>query len=367
MSVLKKIHKYSSYQIEEILNDTTEHEVINVLQKQQINEHDYLILLSKSAEKHLEKMAERANQLTINNFGRVIFLYTPLYLSNYCVNECLYCGFNVKNKIKRHQLTYDELESEAKIISETGLKHILVLTGESKQKASVEYIKGAIKILKKYFTSISIEIYPLSQLEYKQLIDEGVDGLTIYQEVYDRETYKKLHVSGPKTDYDYRLVAPERACKAGIRSINIGALFGLFDWRKEAFFTGLHANYLQNNYPDTEVSVSFPRMRPHKGLYKPDLNVTDKNLVQMMMATRLYNPRAGITVSTRETAELRDNIMGLGVTKMSAGSTTKVGGHSRDDNEEGQFDICDSRNVEDMKKDIYKRGYQPVLKDWQSI
>jgi len=218
--------------------------------------------------------------------------------------------------------------------------------------------------LKKYFNSISIEIYPLNQNEYEKVISEGVDGLTVYQEVYDRDIYDKIHLAGPKKDYLYRLNAPERACKAGIRSVNIGALLGLNDWRIEIFKTAIHGMYLQNKYLETEVSVSLPRLRPHYGYYKASCNVTDKNIVQIITALRLFMPRVGITMSTRESGNFRDNLIGLGITKMSAGSTTKVGGHTENQDSVGQFEICDDRTVEEVKEAIYNKGYQPVFKDW---
>ncbi|MHB1044048.1 MAG: radical SAM protein, partial [Eubacteriales bacterium] len=224
---------------------------------------DYLALLSPAAEKQLEEMARQAHRLTVRHFGRTILLYTPMYLSNYCVNKCVYCGFRSGNELERKKLTPAEVEAEAALIAATGLKHILILTGESRKESPVAYIKECVQVLKKYFTAISIEIYPLQEEEYAELAEAGVDGLTMYQEVYDEEVYAEMHPAGPKRDYRYRLEAPERACRAGIRSVNVGALLGLEVWRKEAFFTGLHAEYLQNKFPDVEISISPPRMRPH--------------------------------------------------------------------------------------------------------
>ncbi|MDW7675935.1 MAG: 2-iminoacetate synthase ThiH, partial [Bacillota bacterium] len=327
----------------------------------------FLALLSPKAESHLEEMAQKALRLTVQHFGKVIFLYTPLYLANYCVNECVYCSFSIKNKITRKQLSMEEVEQEAKTIAQSGIRHILILTGESRKKSSIDYLKGCVEVLKKYFSSIAIEIYPLTELEYGDLINSGVDSLTIYQEVYDESAYDQLHIKGPKKDYRFRLDAPERACKAKMRAVNIGSLLGLENWRKEAFSTGLHAHYLQNNYIDTEISLSLPRIRPHLGQFHPKSVVDDKSFVQILLAYRLFLPRAGITVSTRESAEFRDNLMKLGVTKMSAGSSTEVGGYSGEDSDQGQFDISDERSVEEMRKAIYGHGYQPVFKDWDII
>ncbi|TYQ18391.1 UNVERIFIED_CONTAM: 2-iminoacetate synthase [Acetivibrio alkalicellulosi] len=367
MSYYDKYIKYKDFDFKGFFDKITDEDVLNSINKERLNEIDFLTLLSHKAENYLEIMARKSMNLTIQHFGKVIFLYTPLYLANYCINQCLYCGFNVTNKITRKKLEMDEVEKEAKIISDSGLRHILILTGESREHTPVDYIARCIQVLKKYFTSITIEIYPLDEHEYKELIMAGVDGLTIYQEVYNEDIYKNLHLSGPKRNYRYRLDAPERACQASMRSVNIGALLGLDHWRRESFFTGLHGNYLQNKYLDTEIGISLPRIRPHKGEFQPEFYVEDKHLVQIILALRLYMPRTGITLSTRERAELRDNLIGLGITKMSAGSSTEVGGHTLDEKSEGQFDISDQRSVDEIKNIIYKKGFQPVFKDWQAI
>jgi 2-iminoacetate synthase len=324
-------------------------------------------LLSPAATGLLENMAQAAHKLTIEHFGRTILLYTPLYLSNYCVNQCVYCGFNQANDIPRRKLTLHEVELEAQAISITGLQHLLILTGESRQHSPVSYIADCVSILRKYFSSISIEVYPLSTEEYADLISAGVDGLTIYQEVYDQQIYQRLHPAGPKRNYSYRLTSPERAGDAGIRTINIGALLGLNDWRYEVFFTGIHAAYLQNKFPDIEVGVSFPRMRPQFGDFEPEYRVSDSDLVQSIAALRLFLPRIGITISTRENAFLRDNLLKLGVTKMSAGSSTAIGGHTDAIDSIGQFEISDRRTVKEMRETISKAGYKPILKDWHDL
>ncbi|MFZ3171318.1 MAG: 2-iminoacetate synthase ThiH [Carboxydocellales bacterium] len=342
-------------------------EITKILQKSKLTAWDYLALLSPVAEDFLEEMAQTAHQLTVQNFGKTILLYTPMYLSNYCTNQCLYCGFSTKNILNRKQLSLAEVAEEAKGIAAMGLKHILILTGDAKGIASIEYIKSCVHMLRSYFPSISIEIYALEEEEYRELIITGVDSLTIYQETYNEDIYEQIHLKGPKKDYRYRLDAPERACRAGIRFVNIGALLGLDDWRKEAFLTGLHANYLQNNYPEVEISISLPRLRPHLGSFQPKDIVTDKNMVQFMVALRLFMPRAGITISTRERAEFRNNLLPLGVTKMSAASSTVVGGHTNGSKDSGQFEISDERNVDGMWAAISALGYQPVFKDWEPI
>ncbi|MFZ5634062.1 MAG: 2-iminoacetate synthase ThiH [Bacillota bacterium] len=366
MSFYKERQRYDDFDFEGFFRGVTGADIKRIMAKQRLTERDYLALLSPRAEDHLEEMAQRAHCLTIQHFGRVIFLYTPLYLANHCVNHCVYCGFRVQNRLERKKLTPAEVGKEAKIIAATGLKHILILTGESRRESPVSYIRECVEILKRYFTSISIEIYPLEEEEYAALISAGVDGLTIYQEVYDEQVYAELHPAGPKRNYRFRLEAPERACRAGIRTVSVGALLGLHQWRTEAFYTGLHANYLQNMFPEVEVSISPPRMRPQLGGFQPRVRVSDKNLVQYMLAFRLFMPRGGITISTRERAEMRDHLIRLGTTRMSAGSCTAVGGRIEQQST-GQFEISDDRSVADIARMIYSRGYQPVYKDWQMI
>lgn len=367
MSFYNQYTAYKDFDFNKFFDTIHSQSIQAVLNKEKLTIMDFLVLLSPAGEQYIELAAHKAHKITVQNFGKTILLFTPLYLSNYCTNQCVYCSFNSKNKIERKQLLLDEVEAEVKAISKTGLKHILLLTGDARNKASIAYLKDCIKIVKKHFSSIAIEIYALEEVEYAQLINEGVDLLTIYQETYNQELYDKLHFKGPKKDYRFRLDAPERACDANIRAVNIGALLGLdSDWRKEAFFTALHANYLQNKYNQTEISISLPRIRPHIGNFLQICNVSDKNMVQLMLAFRLFMPRVGITISTRENALFRDNVIRLGVTKMSAGSSTAVGGHTQQ-NKTGQFDISDDRSVDEMRGVIARLGYQPVLKDWQTI
>jgi 2-iminoacetate synthase len=231
----------------------------------------------------------------------------------------------------------------------------------------VGYLEACTKVLRKYFPSVSIEVYAMTEEEYAQMVRSGVDGLTMFQETYDEELYAELHPKGPKRDFRFRLDAPERGCKAGMRVVNIGALLGLGDWHRDAVLTGLHAAYLMHKYPEVDIAVSLPRMRPHAGEYQPATIVGDRDMVQFMLALRLFLPRLGITISTRENAEFRENLLPLGVTRMSAGVSTAVGGHSNDAEEVGQFEISDSRDVDEMCKALRSRGYQPVFKDWEPI
>ena len=327
---------------------------------------DLASLLNASSDSVIEDAAQKAHELTVRNFGRVIHLYTPMYLSNFCDNECVYCGFKKGNDIKRKTLTLDEVRREAGFISEKGFKNILILTGASRKEAPVEYIKSCVRILKENFSSIAIEVYELTSEEYSELIDEGVDGLVIYQEVYDEDIYRKVHLAGSKQNYKFRLEAPERALSAGMRTVNIGPLLGLGEWRSEIFFTALHAAYLEKRFPEAEISVSVPRIRKQVSSFEPRSKVTDRDLVKIVTSLRIFLPRVGITLSTRERASLRDILLTIGVTKMSAGSTTCVGGHTMDKNEDRseQFEILDERALDEIKDMLRNKGYQPVLKDW---
>jgi 2-iminoacetate synthase len=349
------------------MQSVTDSDVRRTLSKRTLTADDFLCLLSPAAEAHLEAMARKAHGLTMAQFGRTMVLYTPLYLSNYCTNGCVYCSFNHKNRIDRRQLSLDEVEDEARAISASGLKHILILTGDAPSIASVDYIADCCRVLDRYFTAIGIEIYALTEDEYRRLIAAGADSLTLYQETYNERLYAELHPKGPKRDYGFRLDAPERACRAAMRAVNVGALLGLDDWHRDAFFTGLHAHYLQDRYPETEISASLPRIRPHVGGFQPGCVVEDRHLVQIMTAMRLFMPRLGIAISTRESAGFRDRLLPLGVTRMSAGSCTAVGGHIDEDNGTGQFEISDERTVPEMVAMLQQAGWQPVYKDWQSL
>lgn len=360
-----EIQKFDDAWFNRVVEEATVSDVDQVLSKRVIQLEDMPVLLSKAAGVCLEKMAQRAHQRRLQHFGKAIVLYTPLYLANYCVNGCTYCGYNVHNKIGRHQLSTEEIEREAQEIAKTGLKHILILTGESEKHTPVSYIVEAVKILRKYFDSIAIEIYPLSEADYKRVIEAGVDGLTVYQEVYDPKVYDEVHLFGPKKDYRNRLEAPERGAKEGMRSVNIGALLGLDDWRKEAFKTAWHASHIHKNYPEVELAISMPRIRPCVGGYQVANPVDDAAFVQILLATGCLLPFVGITMSTREAADFRNNLVPLGVTKISAGVSTKVGGHTDDDNDsDAQFEISDGRSVDEMRDYLLSAGYQPVFKDW---
>jgi 2-iminoacetate synthase len=359
--------RYREFDFDTFFRNTTAADVLAALAREQLCREDFLTLLSPAAGTHLEEMARKAHHLTVRNFGQVIFLFTPLYLSDYCENWCAYCGFNAGNTFQRRKLTQQELEEEARRIAETDLRHVLILTGESRQQSPPSYIRDCVQTLKKYFSSISVEIYPLDAEEYGELVTAGVDGLTIYQEVYNEKIYDEVHSGGPKKNFHYRLDAPERGCRAGMRTVTVGSLLGLGDWRREAFFAGIHADYLQNKHWNVEVGVAFPRLRPHAGNFQSARTVDDRSFIQALLASRIFLPRAGITVSTREDSVLRDHILPLGVTKMSAWSSTEVGGRLEPHRQTSQFEISDHRTVGEMKETLLQKGYQPIFKDWHTI
>lgn len=362
------LQDYQNINLYEIFNRVTNEKICRILAKEQLTVEDFIMLISPKAQPVLEEMARKARKLTLQYFGRTIGVYIPLYLSNYCENNCLYCGFSSRNKIKRSKLTLCEVEEEFLKIAETGMKHVLLLTGEAPQKTSMDYLLDCVRIAKKFFSSVSIEMFPMETKEYQLLKEEGVDGLTVYQETYDRNLYKEVHLAGKKADFDFRLNTPERGCLAGFRSVNIGPLFGLGDIYREAFSTALHAKYLMDKYLDTEISISMPRMNAAEGDFKTIQELDDITYVQFMLAFRIFLPRLGITVSTREVSEFRDNLIGIGVTKFSAGSKTEVGGYAHDDGDEvPQFEISDNRSAGEIFKMIKEKGFQPVYKDWEQF
>jgi 2-iminoacetate synthase len=351
----------------DLTRPVTEARVRAAIHKERLQLADFWALLSPQAVPLLEEMAQAAQRVTWQHFGKTITLFTPLYLSNYCVNSCVYCGFKTANRITRRKLSLAEVGTEAQAIAATGLKHLLILTGESRQHTPVSYLQDCLRILTRYFPSVSIEVYPLTTEEYRELAQVGADGITIFQEVYDEVWYARLHPAGPKRDYRFRMETPDRAGAAGLRTIGIGALLGLKDWRRESFATGTHARYLQQYYPEAEVSVSLPRMRPEVGGFEPPDPVSDRDLVQLVLAFRLFLPRVGLTISTRESPHLRDRLVKLGVTRMSAGVSTAVGGHAQEAEGTSQFEIADPRSVAQMQAAISGQGYKAVLQDWQLL
>ncbi len=350
---------------ESIIAQSTESKVLSVLAKDRLSIEDFLILLSPQAMPHLESMAKRARAETLRHFGRAINLFTPLYLSDYCTNQCRYCGFNAKNKQERKHLSLDEAHAEAVAIAATGLGHILLLTGDARAKASPEYIASVAKRIKPHFASIGIEVYAMSIDEYAMLVENGVDSMTLFQETYNEALYEWLHPKGPKRDYAYRLDAPARAVSGGMYSVNIGALLGLEKLEHDGFCTGLHAWWLQRHHAGVEVGVSVPRLCPHEGSFDVPHALDDRKFVQYITALRCFLPRAGITVSSRESAFMRNHVIDFGVTRVSAGVSTAVGGRAVEGSDVGQFEIADHRSVTEMIAALTHAGYQAVCKDWQ--
>ncbi len=325
-----------------------------------------MTLISPAAESYIEQMAQAAHQLTVQRFGRTIRLYAPLYLSNYCSNSCRYCGFNRENKSERTRLTIDEAVAEANIIAGEGFRDILLVSSEDRKFVSTDYLVELAKRLRGTFGSISIEIYQMSSTEYARLFAAGIEGVTLYQETYDRRTYENFHPSGFKSDYDSRLSTPDNIGSAQMREIGLGALLGLAEWRIETLALAEHAHYLINKYWQSHVSFSFPRLRPadqvEGSLFKHSFG--DKNLVQMITALRLCFADAGLVLSTREQAELRDNLLKLGITKVSAGSKTNPGGYSGHSDAIEQFEVDDKRSPVEVAAMISNQGFEPVWKDW---
>lgn len=342
----------------------TARDVEAVLSKGTVAMEDYAILLSPSGENYLEEMARRAQIETRKHFGNAITLFTPLYIANYCENECVYCGFNCKNKIHRAQLTQDEIDKEMRKIAETGLKEILILTGEAHNVSTVEYIGEAVATARKYFSTIGVEVYPMNTDEYAYLKSQGADFVSVYQETYDPIKYAEQHPSGSKRVFPYRFYAQERAVMAGMRGVSFGALLGLDDFRKDAYAAGMHAFLIQRKYPNAEISFSVPRLRPYiNNAANNPRDVHEKQLLQVMLAYRLLMPFAGITISTRERAGFRDNVIGLIATKISAGVKVGVGGHEGEAKGDEQFEISDPRSVEEILSEIDARGLQAVFTD----
>ena len=334
---------------------------------------NFKALLSPAALPFLEEIAQKAQKETRKHFGNSVAIFTPLYIANYCENYCVYCGFNCHNKIKRAQLNYEEIEQEMQAIAETGLEEVLILTGESPNKSSVEYIGEACKIAKKYFKLIGLEVYPMDSKDYAYLHECGADFVTVFQETYNSDKYKTLHLGGRKRIFPYRVNAQERAIMGGMRGVGFAALLGLDDFRKDALATGMHAYLLQKKYPHAEIAFSCPRLRPiiNNDKINP-LDVHEKQLCQILCAYRIFLPFVGITVSSRESAEFRNGIVKIAATKVSAGVSTGIGDHEskysgkETDCKQGdeQFEIDDSRSLEKMYQDMSGEGLQPVLNDY---
>lgn len=359
----KVIERMNAYDYERY----TAKDVMRALEHDRCTPEDFEAFLSPAALPFLEDMARKARLETRKHFGNSIYMFTPLYIANYCENYCIYCGFNCHNKIKRAKLNEEQIETEMKEIAKSGLREILLLTGESKKMSDVKYIGEACKIARRYFNVVGLEVYPMNTDEYAYLKECGADYVTVFQETYNSDKYETLHLAGHKRIFPYRLNAQERAVRGGMRGVGFAALLGLDDFRKDALATGYHAYLIQRKYPHTEITFSTPRLRPiiNNDQINPK-DVHEEQLLQVITAYRLFMPFANITISTRECARVRDNVIAIASTKISAGVSVGIGDHQEDEDVRGdeQFEISDGRNVDEVYKAIKNQGLQPVMSDY---
>ena len=344
----------------------TEADVRRALAHDNRTPEDFQALLSPAALPLLEEIAQAAQKETRKHFGDSVYMFTPIYIANYCENYCIYCGFNCHNKIRRAKLNAEEIDKEMAAIAKTGLQEILILTGESRAKSDVKYIGEACKIAKKYFKLIGLEVYPMDSKDYAYLHECGADFVTVFQETYNSDKYKTLHLGGRKRIFPYRLNAQERAIMGGMRGVGFAALLGLDDFRKDALATGMHAYLLQKKYPHAEIAFSCPRLRPiiNNDKINPK-DVHEPQLLQIICAYRIFMPFASITISTRECERFRDNIIQIAATKISAGVNVGIGGHSQEEEKgDEQFEISDGRSVDEIYQMIEDNGMQPVMTDY---
>ncbi|MEM0969880.1 MAG: 2-iminoacetate synthase ThiH [Verrucomicrobiota bacterium] len=358
----------------------------------------FAALISPESGRHLEELAGRARQWTLQRFGKVIRFFAPLYLSNECVNNCQYCGFSRDNPILRVTLNVDEVLREARALREAGFRHLLLVSGEHPKFASNRYMADCVAAIRSEIPSISLEVGPMEVDDYRACVEAGAESLVVYQETYDRTVYQQVHTSGPKKKFDWRLDTPERAYEAGFRRLGIGALFGLSDWRYEALAVAAHVMHLQKHCWKSQLTISLPRLRPHAGDFEPRTTLPNREMVQLISAFRVTFPDLGIVLSTREPAVLRDGLLPLGITHMSAGSHTEPGGYTGVGNDKlhvtrrgrveglseeqekevasaeagctratGQFDIADERSVEEVVAVVRSQGYEVVWKDWDPV
>lgn len=338
-----------------------------VIGKMDIEDFKALISPAAAQTKYLERMAVISRDVTQKRFGKTIQFYIPLYLSNACMNHCVYCGFNHDNKFDRIILTDKEIMEEAEVIKQMGYEHLLLLTGESPKDAGVEYLEHAMQLLSPHFAQLSLEVQPMDTEEYARLCKSGLHAVYVYQETYNEERYKVYHPAGKKKDYTWRVNSQDRLGMAQVHKIGLGALLGLENWRAEAYAMAIHLRHLQKHYWRSKYCVAFPRMRPHEGGFQPAQPLTDKEYVQMIWAFRLFDPDLEMSLTTRESREFRNNMVSLGITSISAGSKTDPGGYSHPDKEVPQFVVNDDRSPNDMKKMIEEQGYEVVWKDWDRV
>jgi 2-iminoacetate synthase len=367
VAFLEELALWPADRIRELVRAATPEDVTRALNRERLTGEDLAALLSPEAGLQLEAMAQAAKRLTRRYFGRVISLYAPIYLSNVCASDCIYCGYAVRSTSpgKRRTLKAAEIRAECASLTAYGFQNVLLLTGDAPLIVPVRYIAEAVTIAREYFPSVSVEVYALDQADYEQLVAQGLEGVTLFMETYHRETYSRVHLHGKKQDYEYRLGASERAGRAGARRLGLGALLGLYDWRLDGFWTALHARYLQKECWQSAITVSFPRLKGSSPRFTVPHLLVDREFVQLILATRLFLPEAGINLSTREPAGLRDGLIPLGVTIMSAGSSTRPGGYSQGSSDIlEQFATVDNRSPAEVAAAIRRAGYDPVWKDF---
>jgi len=326
-------------------------------------------ILKEDRRDKIEALAVESKRVTEQYFGRTITLYAPLYLSNFCSSHCTYCGFHSKNRIRRFKLNIEQMRQEMSFVAGQGIENILMLTGESYSVTPLSYLKEAVMVARDYFPNIALEVHPMEEDQYRELFEAGVDGITVYQETYDRSIYKQVHLSGIKSDYDFRYHAPARAAAGGIRTISMGILLGLADVSTDLLALYQHLQFMEKNFPGVEYSLSFPRLQPIKDVPFAQSTIDDKTFLKIICMTRILFPRVGMNLSTRERPQLRDNLLALGITRLSAGSNTSVGGYTlvSEDNQDPQFDIEDRRSVREIVKLLRGKKFDPVFTDWRRI
>lgn len=364
MSFKEIFEKYSWEEVRESILAKNAKDVETALHVPKRNLEDFKALISPAAASYLEPMAQLSRRLTQQRFGKTMHMYIPLYLSNECTNICTYCGFSMNNKVRRRTLTEREIMQEVQVIKQMGYEHVLLVTGESHRTVHVDYFKMALQLIRPHFSLVSMEVQPLDQEEYETLLPLGLHSVLVYQETYHKDEYRRHHPKGKKAHFDYRLDTPDRLGRAGIHKMGLGVLIGLEDWRTDSFFTALHLNYLEKTYWQSRYALSFPRLRPFSGGIEPKVSMSDRELVQLICAYRIFNEEVELSLSTRESEKFRDHCIQLGVTSMSAGSKTNPGGYIVEPESLEQFEISDDRSSQSIARMIRASGYEVVWKDW---
>lgn len=366
MSFREVFDRYTWDEIATSIYAKTAHDVETAIYKNgRRSLDDFMALISPAAENYIEQMAQESHRITQKRFGNVIQMYVPMYLSNECQNICTYCGFSFNNKIERITLDDAQILHEVEAIKAMGYDHILLVTGEANKTVGVEYFKHVLELIRPHFSQISLEVQPMDKEEYEVLMPFGLNTVLVYQETYHEENYKTYHPKGKKSNFDYRLDTPDRLGQGGIHKIGLGVLLGLEEWRTDSFYVALHLQYLEKRYWQTRYSISFPRLRPATGCQQPNVIVSDKQLLQLICAYRLFNENVELSISTREQPRFRDNIIKLGITHMSAGSKTNPGGYATLKESLEQFEVSDERSPQQVAGMLRLQGYEPVWKDWE--